>query len=205
VVVASSTTPEEKLRGTEAEGAELVLHDPLEDRARLTSRLAHERGLAFISPYDDPVVIAGQGTATRELLRDAPNLDAVIVPVSGGGLLAGCALAAHHAGDGIRVFGVESAAVARMSVSLRTGRRESVTAQPTIADALRVTRPGAVTFPIISSLVETWSPSTTTNCSRRWSCFGTASAFVASRAARPGSRHYSPAASRPSSSASASS
>ncbi len=154
VVVASSTTPEEKLRGIEEHGAELALHDPLEDRAQLTSRLARARGLAFISPYDHPMVIAGQATAARELLRDVPNLDAVIVPVSGGGLLAGCALAADAAGGGTRVFGVESAAVPRMSVSLRTGRRESVTARPTIADALRVTRPGAVTFPIISSHVE---------------------------------------------------
>jgi len=154
VVVASSTTPEEKLRGIEQHGAELVLHDPLEDRARLTSRLARARGLAFISPYDHPMVIAGQGTAARELLCDAPNLDAVIVPVSGGGLLAGCALAAHHGGGGTRVFGVESAAVPRMSVSLHTGRRESVAGRATLADALRVTRPGEVAFPIISSLVE---------------------------------------------------
>lgn len=154
VVVASSTTPEEKLRGMADEGAELVIHDPLADRAWLTARVARERRLAFISPYDDPMVIAGQGTATRELLDEAPALDAVVVPVSGGGLLAGCALAARAAGHGTRVFGVESAAVPRMSVSLRRGRRESVIARPTIADALRVTRPGEVTFPIISSLVE---------------------------------------------------
>ncbi len=154
VVVASSATPEEKRQGIEAEGAELVLHDPLADRTRLTSRLAGERELAFISPYDHAMVIAGQATAARELLHDVPNLDAVIAPVSGGGLLAGCALAAHAAGGGTRVFGVESAAVPRMSVSLHMGRRENVAGRATLADALRVTRPGEVAFPIISSLVE---------------------------------------------------
>lgn len=154
VVVASAAAPIHKLRGIADAGGELVLHDRSEDRAGLTARLARERGLAFISPYDDPMVIAGQGTVACELLRDASNLDAVVVPVSGGGLLAGCAIAAHVCGSGTRVFGVEAAAVPRMSRSLRRGRRVSVIGRPTVADALRVNCPGEVTFPIISSLVE---------------------------------------------------
>lgn len=154
LVVAPDDTPDEKLAHMRGEGAEVLLHEPREDRKRLVRHESAARGMTIVAPYDDVHVIAGQGTVGRELMHEAPTLDAVVVPVSGGGLLAGCALAARACDSPVRVFGVEPAARPKTQLSLRRGRRETVAPRPTIADALRVTQPGVITFPIIATLAE---------------------------------------------------
>ncbi|MGC8468795.1 MAG: pyridoxal-phosphate dependent enzyme, partial [Acetobacteraceae bacterium] len=107
-IVMPSTTPATKVTRTASWGAEVVLHGTtLAEAAAHAHALAAQRGLVFIHPYDDPAVMAGQGTLALELLDDAPGLDTLVVPVGGGGLLAGCAVAARGRQPGIAVFGVE--------------------------------------------------------------------------------------------------
>jgi threonine dehydratase len=154
VVVTPDDTPKDKLAGMRTFGATIVMHDPAEDRMRIAARVCAARGMVLIPPYDDPHVIAGQATTGAEFQRQVRALDALVVPVSGGGLLAGCALSAQSSPRRLRVFGVEPEALPKTRVSLRNGRRVKVPPRPTIADALRVTRPGAVTFPVIANLVE---------------------------------------------------
>lgn len=154
VVVTAADTPQEKLGRMREQGAELLLQRPGDDRVALARLHADARGMALIPPYDDIRVIAGQASVGRELLDQAPELDALVVPVSGGGLLAGCALAARASAHPAPVFGVEPAARPKTHLSLRNGRPKTVSPKPTIADALRVTRPGQLTFPIIARLAE---------------------------------------------------
>jgi threonine dehydratase len=157
LVLAPRDGSAEKLAAIRRAGADVLLYDPhTEDRQLLAENQAREHGLALIPPFDDPHVIAGQGTVARELLGQAPTPDVLIAPVSGGGLLAGCALAAHGGANNrhIKVIGVEPATMPRASLSLSTGARETVPPRPTIADALKVTQLGAVTFPVIERHVE---------------------------------------------------
>ena len=144
-----------KLAATRGYGAEVVLYDRLsEDREEIGRRLSAERGLTLVPPYDDPAVMAGQGTAALELLEDMPDLDALVVPVSGGGLIAGCATAASALRAGLRVFGVEPASGDDTRRSLAAGERVTIPIPATIADGLRVPTPGRLTFPIVRRLVE---------------------------------------------------
>lgn len=156
LVLAPRDGSAEKLAAIRRAGAEVLLYDRhTEDRQLLAETQAREQGLTLIPPFDDPHVIAGQGTVARELLGQAPIPHVLIAPVSGGGLLAGCALAAHSANNRrIKVIGVEPTTMPRASLSLSTGTRETVPPRPTIADALKVTQLGAVTFPVIKRHVE---------------------------------------------------
>jgi threonine dehydratase len=154
VVVTPDDTTKDKLVGMRTFGATIVMHDPAEDRVRIAERVCAARDMVLIPPYDDPHVIAGQATTGAEFQRQVRALDALAVPVSGGGLLAGCALSAQSSPRRLRVFGVEPEARPKTRLSLRNGRRVEVPPRPTIADALRVTQPGAVTFPLIANLVE---------------------------------------------------
>ncbi|PTM53211.1 pyridoxal-phosphate dependent enzyme [Desmospora activa] len=147
--------PRVKRTATEEYGATIVSYDRLtEDREQLAQQIAAETGATLIPPYDDPRIIAGQGTAAYELLQDIPNLDAIITPVGGGGLLSGTALAARHQSGTIRIFGAEPAQAADTYRSLQAGRRLAIDPPDTIADGLRNTAPGSLTFPVIQSLVE---------------------------------------------------
>ncbi len=147
--------PRCKMEATRAQGAAIVTYDRLrESREQISARLAEETGAIMVPPYDHPWIIAGQGTAALELLEDAPELDAIIAPVGGGGLLAGCALAARGLKPDIRVFGAEPAQAGDTHMSLVAGRRVAIPAPETIADGLRATSPGEVTFPILKSTVE---------------------------------------------------
>jgi threonine dehydratase len=110
--------------------------------------LAEERGLTLVPPYDDPLVMAGQGTAGLELLEEVPDLDVLVVPVSGGGLIAGCATVAKALRPSVRVYGVEPAAGDDTRRSLAEGRRVEIPVPPTIADGLQVTAPGKLTFEV---------------------------------------------------------
>lgn len=116
--------------------------------------IAAEEGLAIVPPYDDPDIIAGQGTVALEFLTDVPELDVLIVPIGGGGLMAGCAIAARALRPGIRIVGVEPEDGDDTRRSLESGHRVSIQTPRTIADGLRVVQPGEVTFPIIQSLVD---------------------------------------------------
>ena len=150
-----SDAPRVKLEATASHGAEIVTYDRYgEDRERVFRDLVARRGLSPIHPFDDPRVIAGQGTVALELIEDAGALDVLVAPVSGGGLLSGCATAAKALAPGIRVIGVEPEAADDVARSLAAGERVSIDVPRTIADALQVTSPGELTFGIISELVD---------------------------------------------------
>jgi threonine dehydratase len=150
VIVMPSTAPSAKLDATRGYGAELVFYDRLgEEREALTERLARERGLTLIPPFDHPEIIAGQGTAAAELFEDHGPLDLLLVPVGGGGLISGSALAARELSPDCRVIGVEPDAGDDGGRSFRSGSRVRIAIPDTIADGARTPSLGALTFEII--------------------------------------------------------
>jgi threo-3-hydroxy-L-aspartate ammonia-lyase len=155
VIVMPQDAPQIKVAATRAYGAEVIFYDRYrESREETGERICRERGMALVPPYDDYAVMAGQGTAALELLEEVPDLDVLLVPTSGSGLLAGCAVAAKHMRPQIRVFGVEPEAGNDTWQSFRKGERVEIPVPQTIADGLQVTAPGKLTFPIIRELVE---------------------------------------------------
>src|SRR5262249_55418000 len=150
-IVMPKFTPAMKVTRTAAWGADVVLHgETLEEAAAHAVALAAERHLVFVHPYNDLGVIAGQGTLALELLQDVSDLDALVIPVGGGGLLAGCATAAKAMKPGIAVYGVEVAAYAAMAQRL-AGEAVSV-GGPTIAEGIAVRDVGDVAFNILGEL-----------------------------------------------------
>ena len=148
-------SPPGKLDATRGYGAEVVLFDRYaRDREELLAALVAERGLMPVHPYDDPRVMAGQGTLAAELLEDAGPLDLLLVCVGGGGLIAGCATAAKALAPGIRVVGVEPAAGDDTRRSLQAGRRVRIPVPRTIADGQQVPTPGELTFEVMRRLVD---------------------------------------------------
>jgi len=142
--------PRAKLDATRAYGAEVVIYDRgREDREALCRRLAAERGLAMIPPFDHPDVMSGQGTAALELIAEVGPLDQLVVCVGGGGLISGCAVAAARLSPECRVVGVEPAAGNDVQLSLRAGHIIDIAVPRTIADGAQTTHPGALTFPVI--------------------------------------------------------
>lgn len=153
-VVMPGDAPAAKLAATLEYGAEIVRYDRFsEDREALTRRIAHERGLTLIPPYDHAEVIAGQGTVALELFEETGPLDALFVSLGGGGLLSGCLLAAERLSPGCAVFGVEPEAGDDGRRSLRAGRIVTIEVPKTIADGAMTTHLGEKTFPIIRRLV----------------------------------------------------
>jgi threonine dehydratase len=147
-IVMPTFTPSTKITRTAAWGATVVLHgETLAEAAAHAEQLALERQLVFVHPYNDPAVIAGQGTLALELLEDAPDLDALVIPVGGGGLLAGCLVAATTLRPGIAVFGVEVEAYAAMAQKL-AGRTVAV-GGPTIAEGIAVRDIGEMAFEMV--------------------------------------------------------
>jgi threonine dehydratase len=152
-IVMPADSPAAKQAATRGYGAEVVLYDRwTEDRAAIARGIADERGAVLVPPFDDPRIIAGQGTAALELIEDVGALDLLLVPLSGGGLLAGSALAATGLAPGIAVYGVEPAAGDDWVRSLAAGERVSIPVPETIADGLQTTAPGELTFPIVRAL-----------------------------------------------------
>ena len=152
-IVMPADSPAAKHAATRGYGAEVVLYDRwTEDRAAIARGIADERGAVLVPPFDDPRIIAGQGTAALELIEDVGALDLLLVPLSGGGLLAGSALAATGLAPGIAVYGVEPAAGDDWVRSLAAGERVSIPVPETIADGLQTTAPGELTFPIVRAL-----------------------------------------------------
>lgn len=154
VIVMPADAPAVKRRATEAYGAETILYDrSRDDREAIGRRLADERGLTLVPPYDDPAVIAGQGTAALELFEEAGALDLLLVPCGGGGLLAGSALTAASVCPQCRVIGIEPSAADDATRSFRTGALQSVHNPQTIADGARTASLGSLTFPLIQRYV----------------------------------------------------
>jgi threonine ammonia-lyase medium form len=154
-IVMPEDAPAAKLDATRGYGADVVPYDRwTEDREEIGARLAQERGLELVKPYDDPLVMAGQGTVALELLADAPELDLLLVPISGGGLIAGCATAAKALRPEIRVVGVEPEEGNDTQRSLAAGERVHIEVPRTIADGLQSTEPGEQTFEILRRRVD---------------------------------------------------
>jgi threonine dehydratase len=155
VIVMPEDAPASKLAATRGYGAEVVTYDRWsEDREALASGLAAERRLTLVRPYDDPFVMAGQGTAALELIEEAGDLDLLVVPVGGGGLAAGCATAAKSLLPSIRLVGVEPEAGDDTRRSLEQGERVSVEVPRTIADGLGAWTPGELTWEVNQGLLD---------------------------------------------------
>jgi threonine dehydratase len=154
-IVMPADAPALKLTATRAHGARIVTYDrATEDREAIGQQIERETGATLIPPYDHLWTITGQGTAALELLDEAPDLDALVIPIGGGGLISGSSIAAHAIRGGIRVFGVEPERGNDTLLSLRAGSRVEIGLPETIADGLRATKPGALTFPIVQKHVE---------------------------------------------------
>jgi threonine dehydratase len=152
-VVMPTDAPTLKVAATRGYGAEVVLYDRLaEDREAIAGRLADERGLTLVPPYDHPLIMAGQGTAALELLEEVDQLDWLVMPVGGGGLLSGCATAAVGLRPGIKVVGVETDTSDDWVQSLAVGHPVRIPPPATIADGIRTQEPGQLTFPIVQAL-----------------------------------------------------
>ncbi len=152
-IVMPTDTPKAKMESTRAYNPKIVLFDRLrENREEIACKIAAETNAIVLPSYDHPWVVAGQGTAALELLAEQPGLDAIFVPVGGGGLLAGTLLAAQAHNPRIRVFGVEPELAGDWYQSLEAGKRIAIPPPNTIADGLRTPIPGEVTFPIVSKL-----------------------------------------------------
>jgi threonine dehydratase len=149
-IVMPDDAPAVKLAATRGYGGEVVTYDKNETtREALGAALAAERGLTVIPPYDHPHVVAGQGTAAKELIEDAGPLDWLLVPCGGAGLLSGCAIAAKHLVPACKVVGVEPEAGDDATRSFRTKTLQTVHNPDTIADGARTPSLGKVTFPLV--------------------------------------------------------
>ena len=155
VIVMPNDAPAVKLAATRGYGAEVVLYDRVEQKREVIVRqLGEERGLTLIPPFEHPHIIAGQGTAALELLTDVPDLDVLIAPIGGGGLISGCSIAAHTLKPDIRIFGVEPDTANDAYLSLQKGERVATPQSHSIADGLLPTLIGEMTFEIMRHHLE---------------------------------------------------
>jgi threonine dehydratase len=154
VIVMPWNAPSVKLEATRGYGAEVVTYGPNDDREAFAARVAEERGLPTVPPFNHPHVIAGQGTAAKELLEETGPLDALLVPCGGGGLLSGCAIAARELSPSCKVIGVEPAAGDDATRSFRTKQLVKIPVPDTIADGARTTSLGSLTFPLVLRYVD---------------------------------------------------
>ncbi|WP_433165058.1 pyridoxal-phosphate dependent enzyme [Kribbella sp. CA-247076] len=155
VILMPADAPPTKVAATRGYSAEVVTYDRYaQDRAALAEELATERGLTLIPPYEHSDVMAGQGTVALELIEETGPLDALLVPIGGGGLMAGCATAATALSPGIRMIGVEPAAGDDHARSLAKGERVEIAVPRTIADGQAISTPGELTFAVNRRLVD---------------------------------------------------
>ena len=154
-IVMPHDAPALKLAATRGYGAAVKVYDRArESREAIAKAIVEREGRVLVPPFDDPAVIAGQGTAALELLEDVPDLDLVLVPCGGGGLLSGVAVAATALRPGIGVWGVEPEAGDDFRRSLEAGRPVEIPVPATIADCLQTTRAGVHTFAVVSALAK---------------------------------------------------
>ena len=157
VVCISELVPQNKVDALQQLDAEVIVHGQSQDEAELHARLlSEERGLTLIHPFDDPLVIAGQGTVGLELMQDVPFLDTVLVPLSGGGLIAGIALALKSTNLAIRVIGVSMERAPAMAESLAAGKPVQIPEETTLADSLQggIGLENQFTFRMVNELVD---------------------------------------------------
>ena len=154
-IVMPETTPFTKVEHTERLGARVVLQGrSLSECSAVADAIARREKLVFVHPYDDPHIIAGQGTVALEMLADDPDLDAIIVPVGGGGLISGIATAAKALHRKIRIIGVQSEAYPAMALAMRGRKAPAVPPGSTVADGIAVKTPGKLTRAIVRRLVD---------------------------------------------------
>lgn len=154
VIVMPENAPSVKIAAVKGYGAEIVFCKPtIEDREKTAAKVVSETGARFLHPYNDPNVIAGQGTSALELLEEVPDLDIIITPVGGGGLISGTAIAARHLSPSIRIIGTEPELADDAYRSFKSGKIEPVLRTDTIADGLR-TSLGELPFKIIKQHVD---------------------------------------------------
>jgi threonine dehydratase len=152
-IVMPTDAPKAKLASTQAYDPQVVLFDrQRENREAIAARIAADTGAVILPSYDHPWIIAGQATATLELLEDMPELDAMFVCLGGGGLLAGALIVMKALQPGMRVYGVEPELANDWFLSLQRGERVEIDPPPTIADGLRTQIPGRINFPIVKDL-----------------------------------------------------
>ena len=154
VIVMPADAPKVKVAATKGYGAEVVLYEKHQNREELAKQISSERGLTVIPPYNHPHIVAGQGTAAKELIEDAGPLDILLVPCGGGGLLSGCAIASKHLNPKCRVIGVEPAAGDDATRSFKTRTLQTVKDPDTIADGARTPSLGTVTYPLVMKHVD---------------------------------------------------
>lgn len=155
VIVMPDDAPPVKLEATRGYGAEVIVYDRMKgSREEIAQKLAGERGLTIVPPFDDARIIAGQGTAALELVEEVPDLDALLTPVGGGGLISGCAIAAKAVQPRIKVYGVEAEGAEDAQRSLREGHIVKIPPPATIADGIRTESIGTLTFAIMRELVD---------------------------------------------------
>lgn len=155
VIAMPDDAPKAKVAATRGYGAEIVFYDRLkQDREAVAVEIAERDGRVMVPPYDDYLILAGQGTCGLEFLEDVPDLDCLLTPCSGGGLFAGVSTAAKAINPGIRCFPVEPDTADDTRQSFLKGERVSIPPPPTIADGLRVQSPGRLTFPILQETAE---------------------------------------------------
>jgi len=147
--------PPSKIAATRSYGAEVILHGTIYDESyKKALEISNETGAVFIHPFDDPYVIAGNGTVGLEIINDMPDIDMVIVPVGGGGLISGIASIIKSMRNTVKVIGVEPEAAPKFNVSLKTGHITEIEAKRSLADGLLTKKPGNLTFNIVSELVD---------------------------------------------------
>jgi threonine dehydratase len=153
VIVMPENAPRVKLQATKGYGAEVVTYRADEDRETVSNRVAKERGMVTIPPFNHPHIVAGQGTAAKELIEEAGPLDMLLVPCGGAGLLSGSAIAARQLAPNCRVIGVEPAKGDDVTQSVRAGKIVTIPVPDTIADGARTQAPGTITFPLVQRYV----------------------------------------------------
>ena len=154
VVMAENATPT-KIAATRAYGAEVVLHGTIWDEANVKAlELARERDLTYIHPFDDPQLIAGQGTIGLEIYEDYPDVEVAVVPIGGGGLISGVSMALKSLNPAIRIIGVESSGAPAMKRSVEAGQRVTLDEVDCIIDGLRVKRVGVHTLSVVRRFVD---------------------------------------------------
>jgi threonine dehydratase len=155
IIVMPSDAPQSKIAATRGYGAEIIFYDrQREDREQVARAVAEREASVLVPPFDDYMVMAGQGTCALELLEDVPELDCILVPCSGGGLFAGVSTAAKAINPRLRCFPVEPETADDTLQSFRKGERVEIAPSSTIADGLRVVTPGRLTFPILREMAE---------------------------------------------------
>ena len=154
-IVMPKNAPFAKISATKSHGATVILEGGIYDEAYAkATEIKEETGAIFVHPFNDPYVIAGQGTIGLEMLEAQPDLEAIFVPIGGGGIAAGVALAVKKIKPEIKVIGVQSENAPSMYEAINSNKIETITVTRTIADGIAVARPGDLTFPIIQQYVD---------------------------------------------------